>query len=263
LSDDINSTVDALKEYMGREAKLIQKDLNFAKSIQLSALPTDFPVNDKFELHATMDTAKEVGGDFYDFYFVDNDHLCILIADVSGKGVPAALFMMQSKTIIKSYIEAGMPLEDAMNIANKKLCQVNNAGMFVTVWCGILDLNTGVLDYVNAGHNQTLIKNTDEYKFLECKPGFVFGAVDMVKYRLQTVKLEKGAEIYLYTDGVCEATDVNEALYGNDRMVSWANGMKAVSSKEFCEKMLDDVKSFAGEAEQSDDITQLHVKYYG
>jgi len=267
LSEDINQTVDSLKEYMGKEAKMIRKELSFAKQIQYSALPSTFPPfpsYKEFELYASMNAAKEVGGDFYDFYLVDDRHLCILIADVSGKGVPAALFMMQSKSIIKSYMESKIPLEQAINQANKKICETNSANMFVTVWCGVIDLDSGILEYVNAGHNQPLIKNgTNEFKFLECKAGFVFGVMDMINYKSQKIQLEKGSLIYLYTDGVTEATNTNLELFGNDRMLNSANDNIYADVSEFCNNMTKCINDFTDGAEQSDDITQLYFKYNG
>jgi len=266
LSGHINTTVDSLKEYMGKETKLIQQELAFATDIQHSALPSTFPPfpsHHEFDIYASMSTAKEVGGDFYDFYLVDDNHLCILIADVSGKGVPAALFMMQSKTILKSYIESKIPLNEAFDLANKKICESNKANMFVTIWCGILDLKTGDMQFVNAGHNSPLIKQKDEFVFLKSKRDLIFGAIDSINYNIQNVKLEKNAELFLYTDGINEAMSINNKLFGNDRMLECANNSKTNSSQEFCEKMMTSVKEFTKDAEQSDDITELHIKYFG
>ncbi|MDD5952366.1 MAG: SpoIIE family protein phosphatase [Oscillospiraceae bacterium] len=216
LSDDINATVTTLKHYIEAEAARIDKELEFAKSIQHSALPSVFPPypnRTEFDIYATMDTAKEVGGDFYDFYLLDQDHLAFLIADVSGKGIPAALFMMTAKTLIKSLAEAGNAVNDVFTLANEKLCENNEAGMFVTAWMGILDLKTGLVEFANAGHNPPLMrKKGGEFTYLKSRAGFVLAGMEGIHYRKNELQLEPGDEIYLYTDGVTEATDLNEAL---------------------------------------------------
>jgi len=267
LSEDINATVDALKEYIGKEAKMIQKELAFAKDIQDSVLPSlteEITSNKHFDIYASMNTAKEVGGDFYDFYLIDDKHLFILIADVSGKGVSAAMFMMQSRTIIRTLIESKIPLEKAIRQANKKLCESNSAQMFVTVWCGILDLETGTLEYVNAGHNKPLVKiNNGKFKYLEGNAGFVLAGIDGFNYKSETIQLNKNDEIFLYTDGITEALSVDEKLYGENRLLDLVNNSQISSSKEFCEAVIEDVHEFSKGKEQSDDITMLHVKYIG
>jgi serine phosphatase RsbU (regulator of sigma subunit) len=174
LSDDINSTVDTLKKYIAEAETRIDTELAFAKTIQHSSLPNvhpNFSDCKKFDIWATMYTAKEVGGDFFDFYFLDDDKLVFLIADVSGKGIPAAMFMMTSKTLLKGYAEAGMSIEEVMETANNKLSNGNEAGMFVTVWMGVLNLQTGVVTYANAGHNPPLVKRSKgefEYAYHSC-----------------------------------------------------------------------------------------------
>jgi len=267
LSEDINHTVDTLKHYMDKESKKIQDELNFAKEIQHSSLPSTFPPfpnYHEFDIYASMDTAKEVGGDFYDFYLTDDRHLCIIIADVSGKGVPAAMFMMQSKTIIKSLMESGLSVEKAFTVANEKLCEHNTAQMFVTSWIGLLDLDTGVLNYANAGHNPPLIKHGDNsFEYLKSRPGLVLAGMEGVNYRLQTTTLNKGDELYLYTDGVTEAQSINNELFTEERLLDSVNKASNIGAKEFCESILTDVKDFTKDAEQSDDITMLYLKYYG
>ena len=179
LSDDINSTVLTLKRYIAEAAARIDKELKFAKAIRHSAIPMVFPpypAHGEFDIYATMDTAKEVGGDFYDFYFVGESKLGFLIADVSGKGIPAAMFMMTAKTLIKGYAESGKSVDEVFTIANAKLCESNEAGMFVTAWMGILDITTGLLEFANAGHNPPLVRHVDgRFEFLKSKSGlFVF-----------------------------------------------------------------------------------------
>lgn len=264
LSDDINTTVLALKHYIAEAAARIDKELEFAKAIQHSALPSVFPpypdIKD-FDIYALMDTAKEVGGDFYDFYFVGPNKFAFLVADVSGKGIPAAMFMMTAKTIIKGYAESGKDVNDVFTLTNKKLCENNDANMFVTAWMGIIDLDTGVVEYANAGHNPPLIKHKNgKFEYLDSKAGFVLAGMDMVKYKKQTLTLEKGDEIYLYTDGVTEATDSNEELYGEERLINHLNSLGKHTCKEICESVKGDVDKFVGEAPQFDDITMVSFK---
>jgi len=187
LSDDINSTVDTLKRYIADAAARIDTELAFAKAIQHSALPSVFPPypnRPEFDIWAYMNTAKEVGGDFYDFYFVDDDTLAFLVADVSGKGIPAAMFMMTAKTLLKSYAESGMSVEEVFTHANEKLCEGNEAGMFVTAWMGFLNTKTGLVTYANAGHNPPLVKRSDgSVAYLRSRPGLVLAGMEGIRYR--------------------------------------------------------------------------------
>lgn len=267
LSDDINSTVVTLKSYIAEAAARIDKELEFAKSIQHSALPSVFPPYPnvkEFEIYASMDTAKEVGGDFYDFYMLGNQKLAFLIADVSGKGIPAAMFMMTSKTMIKSLAEAGNPIQDVFTLANEKLCESNEAGMFVTAWMGMLDLKTGKVEFVNAGHNPPAVrKNGGNFDYLRTRTGFVLAGMEGIRYKKNELQLEPGDEIFLYTDGVVEATDVSEHLYGDERLLNVLNENCSTDVKHLCEIVKEDVDQFAGEAPQFDDITMLHLKYNG
>lgn len=267
LSNDINATVDTLKRYIKEAEERIDAELAFAKAIQHSALPTVHPLYDnrkEFDIFASMHTAKEVGGDFYDFYFIDEDHLAFLIADVSGKGIPAAMFMMTSKTIIKSYAESGMSVEEVFTHANEKLCEGNDAGMFVTAWMGILNIRTGKILFANAGHNPPLVKHADgTFEYLKSRAGFVLAGMDGVRYRKNELDLAPGDAIYLYTDGVTEATDLNEELYGEDRLHAVLQKYKDESMEVICSEIKKDVDLFAGEAPQFDDITMLALKYNG
>ena len=267
LSNDINATVDTLKRYIKEAEERIDAELAFAKAIQHSALPTVHPLYDnrkEFDIFASMHTAKEVGGDFYDFYFIDEDHLAFLIADVSGKGIPAAMFMMRSKTIIKSYAESGMSVEEVFTLANEKLCEGNDAGMFVTAWMGILNIRNGKILFANAGHNHPLVKHSDgTFEYLKSRAGFVLAGMEGVRYRKNELVLEPGDAIYLYTDGVTEATDLNEELYGEDRLHSILEKYKDETMEVICSEIKKDVDLFAGEAPQFDDITMLALKYNG
>ncbi len=267
LSDDINSTVLTLKRYIAEAAARIDKELEFAKTIQHSAIPTVFPPypgHSEFDIYAAMDTAKEVGGDFYDFYFVGENKLGFLIADVSGKGIPAAMFMMTAKTIIKGYAESGKSVDEVFTIANEKLCESNEAGMFVTAWFGVLNLLTGKVAFVNAGHNPPLVRHKDStFDYLKSKPSFVIAGMEGMKYRRNEIFLSPGDEIYLYTDGVTEATDSENRLYGEERLVRFLNTLHGLSGEEICHAVKADVADFVGDAPQFDDITMLYLKYNG
>ena len=264
LSDDINQTVSTLKRYIAEAAARIDKELEFAKEIQYSALPSVFPPypNRKdFEIYAHMITAKEVGGDFYDFYMLGDSTLAFMIADVSGKGIPAAMFMMQAKTIIKDLAESGLELPEVFATANKKLCENNDAGMFVTAWMGILDLKTGRLKFVNAGHNPPLVRQADgEFAYLKARSGMVLAGMDGIKYRQNELQLTPGDQIFLYTDGVTEATDKNNQLYGEERLLETVNRNIVMDTRKLCEAVKSDVDQFVGEAPQFDDITMLSVE---
>ena len=267
LSDDINSTVDTLKKYIADAAARIDAELAFAKAIQHSALPSvfpPFPTRKEFDIWATMDTAKEVGGDFYDFYFVNKDTLAFLIADVSGKGIPAAMFMMNAKAVLKSYAESGLDVNKVFTLGNEKLCEGNDAGMFVTAWMGFLNTETGEVTFANAGHNPPLVRHADgSFEYLKVRAGFVLAGMEGVKYRKNELQLAPGDIIYLYTDGVTEATNINDELYGEDRLLALLNANKEASMEELCKLVKEDVFAFAGEAPQFDDITMLALKYCG
>ena len=267
LSDDINSTVVTLKHYIAEAAARIDRELEFARSIQHSAIPTVFPPypgHSEFDIYATMDTAKEVGGDFYDFYFVGENRLGFLIADVSGKGIPAAMFMMTAKTIIKGYAESGKPVDEVFTTANEKLCESNDAGMFVTAWMGVLDTVTGRVEFANAGHNPPLVRHAGGgFEYLRSKPCFILAGMDGIKYRKNEFTLAPGDEIYLYTDGVTEATDSENNLYGEERLLALLNSMGDLSGEEICRAVKADIDAFVGDAPQFDDITMLYLKYNG
>ena len=267
LSNDINTTVDTLKRYIADAAARIDAELAFAKAIQHSALPSVFPPypgRNEFDIHAAMFTAKEVGGDFYDFYFVDEDTLAFLIADVSGKGIPAAMFMMQSKTLLKSCAESGMSVEQVLTTANEKLCEGNDAGMFVTAWMGLLNVKAGLVTFANAGHNPPLVRQADGcFQYHKTRAGLVLAGMEGVRYRRFELQLQPGDTLYLYTDGVTEATNAAQELYGEKRLLTLLNKSHATSAQAICEAVKVDVDAFVGEAEQFDDITMLCLTWYG
>ncbi len=262
LSDDINSTVATLKRYIAEAAARIDKELEYAKQIQLSALPTNFPKDEDYKIFAQMIAAKEVGGDFYDFYKLNETTVAFLVADVSGKGIPAAMFMMTAKTIIKDLAESGLPVNEIFTKANQKLCENNESGMFVTAWMGILDIPSGKLKFANAGHNPPLVKRADgKFEYLKTRAGFVLAGMEGVRYRESEMTLNCGDRLFLYTDGVPEATDTNTQLYGEERLLSFMNENLDVESTELLPKLKNNIDEFVGEAPQFDDITMLMFDY--
>jgi|GEM_PF-65766 len=267
LSNDINTAVDTLKHYIDATEKKMDDELQYAKKIQHSALPSVFPAFPEikeFDIFASMHTAKEVGGDFYDFYLLDNNHLAFLIADVSGKGIPAAMFMMTAKTLIRSLAENGLAVADIMTGANERLCENNEAGMFVTAWMGVLNIETGDLDFVNAGHNPPMLYRKGEtYEYLKTRPGLVLAGMDGIRYRTQSVKLNPGDKLFLYTDGVTEATNAQTELFGEDRLKEYLNSITDKNPEDSIKGTKEAVDAFVGEADQFDDITMLMIEYAG
>ena len=266
LTEGINTTVGALRALAEESEKRIERDLATAKTIQESALPSTFPpfpeVSD-FDIFASMDAAKEVGGDFYDFFLIDDHKLVFLIADVSGKGIPGALFMMAAKTEIENYMSTGMEPADAIASANLRLCANNDAGMFVTVWAAVLDYKTGELTYVNAGHNPPLLLrgDGDSWEWLRERCGPFLGTFEIAKYRQEKLTLGLRDKLLLYTDGVNEAFSVDEEEYGNDRLEAFLNSHADLHPEELVHALRGDVYRWAKGAEQSDDVTILSLEY--
>ncbi len=242
-----------------------EAELSIASNIQRDMLPGVFPAfpdRDEFDIYAIMEPAKDVGGDFYDFFLVDDTHLAVVIADVSGKGVPAALFMVISKTLIKNQTQPGIPLGDVFTRVNEQLCENNNECMFVTAFMGVLNLTNGCFEYVNAGHNPPLIKRADgDFDFLKIRPGFVLAVMEGMSYRSDEITLNEGDRVYLYTDGVTEATNTNKKLYGDERLRSTLNQGKSLPLPELSHNIHTDIDVFVGSADQFDDITMLALEY--
>ncbi len=263
LSEDINKTVAALRGYIEAAKQQIKEELKMAALIQDSALPKNFKLpSDNIELYALMTPAKTVGGDFYDFFYINTDYLCLVIADVSGKGVPASLFMMRAKTAIKNYARTGMGPAELLKRANNTLCEGNDAEMFVTVWLGILDLNTGLMKCSNAGHEYpVLMRAGGEYELLKDRHGLVLAAMENVPVREYEIQLNPGDRLMVYTDGVPEAINEKNEAYGTQRLVRRLNLRKDASQELALEDVLRDLRSFAGNAEQFDDITMLGLTY--
>ena len=262
LSDDINSTVSTLKQYIAEAAARIDKELEYAKQIQLSALPANFPDDEDYGIYAQMIAAKEVGGDFYDYYQLDESRVAFLVADVSGKGIPAAMFMMTAKTIIKDLAESGLSVNDIFTKANEKLCENNESGMFVTAWMGILDLKTGKLQFANAGHNPPLLKRADgSFEYLKTRAGFVLAGMEGISYRVGELMLTPGDRMFLYTDGVPEATNADNKFYGEDRLLKFMNENSTVDAAALLPALKANIDEFVGDAPQFDDITMLLFDY--
>lgn len=268
LSDDINLTVATLKNYIALEAARVDEELALARSIQLSSLPSvfpPFPEHSEFELYAQARPAKEVGGDFYDFFLLGDEHLALVIADVSGKGIPAALFMMTSKTLIKNLAESGLPVEEVLRRANEQLCRNNEDDMFVTCWLGIVNLRTGLLRFANAGHNPPAIREGSDARFrlLKTRPGFVLGGLDGISYRKNEMQLLPGSQLYLYTDGVPEAENESKELYGDQRLLECLDAHVEEDPMTLCQSVADSVDAYTGSEPQFDDMTMIAFAYKG
>ena len=252
------ASVTAEKERIGAE-------LDVATNIQASMLPCIFPPypdRDEFDVYATMNPAKEVGGDFYDFFMVDDKHIAIVMADVSGKGVPAALFMVIAKTLIKDHTTKDVDLGEVFTEVNNLLCESNSGGLFVTAFEGVLNLETGEFRYVNAGHETPFIcKKGDIFEPYKIKSAFVLAGMEGMMYRAGTMTLEPGDKVFQYTDGVTEATDSNNKLYGMDRLGKILAENSDKLPTELLPAVKADIDAFVGEAPQFDDITMLCLHY--
>ncbi len=265
LSDDINQTVTTLKGYINEAEKRMEEELKLASFIQESALPHVFTHSRKdFEIYALMKPARYVGGDFYDFFFTDTDKLALVIADVSGKGIPAALFMMRVKTAILNAARMGKSSSETLYEVNNSLCEGNEAEMFVTAWLGIIDLKTGRMSCSNAGHEYPVFcHGGGDYELVKDDHGLVLGAMENVPMKEYTLQMQPGDRLFVYTDGVPEAIDKDEKAYGTGRLVDKLNELKEEPQKETLEKVHHDIVKFVREAEQFDDITMLGFTYIG
>lgn len=245
----------------------IESELNLATRIQADMLPNiypAFPDRSEFDIYATMDPAKEVGGDFYDFFLVDDDHLCMVMADVSGKGIPAALFMMASKIILANNAKMGKSPARILTDTNALICSNNREEMFVTVWLGILEISTGKLTAANAGHEYPILKDPDgKFNLVKDKHGFVIGGMDGSSYKEYELALKPGSKLFLYTDGVPEATDAHQELFGIERMIEALNANANASPNEILNTVRSHVDGFVKDSEQFDDLTMLCMEYKG
>ncbi len=266
LVNEIDSYTENLREVTA-EKQRIGTELDVASKIQRDMLPRifpPFPGRHEMDLFASMTPAKEVGGDFYDFYFIDHDHLVLTIADVSGKGVPASLFMVISKTLLKNYAQGGGSPKEILTYVNHQLCQNNDSFMFCTVWLGILNLRTGKLKVSNAGHEYPAIRRKDgSFELLEDQHNAPLGVRDGLRYRQYELTLQPGDCLFEYTDGVTEATDSSYELFGEERMIQVLNENPAASPENLIERIHGSIQTFVGEAPQFDDITMLCLEYLG
>lgn len=274
LADALSGMEKDIAEYMDdltaatAEKEKLNTELGLAAKIQQSVLTVDFPAfpdRTEFDICALMDPAKEVGGDFYDMLIIDDDHLAIEIADVSGKGVPAALFMMASKIVLSEKLKEGHTPAEVLELVNNNITARNEEEMFVTVWLGILEISTGKIVASNAGHEYPMIVHADgTAELIRDKHGFVVGGMPGMKYKDYELKLEKGDSIFVYTDGVPEATSVDSELFGTDRTLEVIGSCgKDPKPREIMKSVLDAVDEFTVGAEQFDDLTMLCLKYLG
>ncbi len=249
------------------EKQRIQESLKLAADIQMAMLPKEFPAfpgRDEFELFARIIPAKQVGGDFYDFFLIDEDHLCLVIGDVSGKGIPAALFMAVAKTYVAACTIPGRAPSEILAQVNDELCKESAHGMFCTIFYGVLNTKTGELEYSNGGHNPPfLVRQDGSCEPIEGTKGIALGAMEKMEFRVKKLTLNKGDTIFLYTDGVNEAMDAGENEYSYERLQEYLKSTSGRSVEDAVNGCLDDVSDFVKNANQSDDITVLMVRYNG
>ena len=262
----MKQTTEEYKRQKTESARL-DTELSMATRIQEDMLPSvfpPFPDRKEFDIYASMKPAKEVGGDFYNFFLIDDDTLGIIMADVSGKGVPAALFMMSSDILLQNYTLMKKSPKAALEEVNRQICKNNREEMFVTVWLGILDIKTGKLTAANAGHEKPAFKNPDgSFELYTDKHGMMVGYLDNVKYREYELTLEKGSKLFLYTDGVAEATNADEELFGTDRMIEALRSAEDGTPEDVLHAVDHAINDFVKDAPQFDDITMLCIEYFG
>ncbi len=273
LSDDLVLMMQEIDRYveevvsMTAEQERIGAELNVATQIQADMLPQvfpPFPDRNEFDLFASMTPAKEVGGDFYDFFLIDDDHLALVIGDVSGKGVPAALFMVISKTLIKNRAMSGGSPAEILTEVNKSLCEGNSSKMFVTVWLAILTISTGHVVEANAGHESPAIRHgEDGFSIYKTRHGFVMGGRKSLTYKEDAFDLEPGDVLFVYTDGVPEATDGKAELFGKERMLEALNRAQDCTPDELLPAVRREIDAFVGDAPQFDDLTMMALRYKG
>jgi sigma-B regulation protein RsbU (phosphoserine phosphatase) len=274
--DDLEITMQKTLEQITKEKAAvvnqeqlfsIQKDLQVAKNIQLSLLPRSFPPypnRKEIDIFATIDAAKVVGGDFYDFYFIDNEHLGFVMGDVSGKGISGAIFMAMTRTIIRTISKTGLTASKCMFDSNNLVCVESLDSMFVTVFYGILNVKTGEIEYANAGHCPPyILRNDGRLEKIPSSGNIVLGIMEDMPYKSNKIKLNKGEIIYIFTDGVPEAMNIRDELFSEKRLENLLSSLNSKSVEEICRTVVNHVKEFAGNAEQSDDITTLAIQFNG
>lgn len=263
MEQDINQYIEDIT-FVTAEKERIGAELNVATQIQADMLPGIFPAfpeRKEFDIYASMDPAKEVGGDFYDFFLIDADHLALVIADVSGKGVPAALFMVITKTLIKNQMMMGKYPKAVLEAVNNQLCENNEAEMFVTVWLAVYEISTGKVTAANAGHEYPAIRRAGgSFELFQDPHGFVLAGMEDVRYKEYGFELHAGDTLFVYTDGVPEATDAGHTLFGTERMLEALNAKGDANPMELIEEVKEEIDRFVGEAMQFDDITMLSLQ---
>ena len=273
LSEDVSALAEEMDDYLSRiehitaERERVKTELQTATQIQASMLPSifpPFPERAEFDIYASMDPAREVGGDFYDFFLIDDDHLCLVIADVSGKGVPAALFMMASKIVIANNAKMGKSPAQILTDTNASILRNSREEMFITVWLGILELSTGRLTAANAGHEYPVLQRPGEpYRLFKDKHDLVLGGMEGIRYRQYELTLAPGSRLFVYTDGVPEAANAQIEMFGTERMLTVLNQDAALSPEATLRNVRRAVDEFVQDAEQFDDLTMLCVEYKG
>ena len=254
------------QENITRRTSRIESELSLAREIQQNMLPEGSPSfggREDFDLGALMQPAKEVAGDYYDYQMLDDRYLAVLIADVSGKGVPAAFFMMRARTIMRNMMSEHRDPAVVLTETNRHLCEGNDKNFFVTAWLGILDTETGHMVYANAGHTPPALYQNGVYRYLKCAPGFVLGGLETMRFKNAELDLRPGDMIYLYTDGVDEAENTEHELFGNERLMNVLEEARNADMRQLCDIVKEKVEEYAGEAEQFDDITMLALRYLG
>ena len=266
MEKDMVKYIDNLTAFTADKERIVT-ELNLARNIQENSIPNTFPAfpdRKDLDIYASMTPARQVGGDFYNFFLVDNDHLAVVIGDVSGKGIPAALFMMVTNILISDRTMMGGTPGEILNFVNKSICEHNKAEMFVTIWLGILELSTGKLTAVNAGHEYPALRRAgSRFELLKDKHGFVVGGMDGVKYKDYEIQMQPGDKLFVYTDGVPEATDMDQQLFGTERMIEALNTDAGASPEQILGNVRMAVDGFVKEAEQFDDLTMLCLEYKG
>ena len=263
----VRHTIDLvrLQHDLEQENERIRSELAMASRIQSAMLPGIFPAfpeRKEFDIYASMDPVRGVGGDFFDFFFIDRNRLCLLIADVSGKGIPAALFMMASKIILADNAKSGKSPAQILQDTNEAICANNPEEMFVTVWLGILDISTGLLTTANAGHEYPALMHADgQFELFRDRHGLVVGGMPGVKYHEHSLQMYPGSKLFVYTDGVPEATDAENALFGTTRMLEALNAHANESPKQILHGVRQAVNEFVSDMEQFDDLTMMCLEY--
>ena len=266
LAETFNNMTKDIRN-ITKDRQRIESELSLAKAIQASSLPSvfpPFPDRHEFEIYAGMEPAKEVGGDFYDFYFIDENNFMFIIADVSGKGVPAALFMMTTKTLINYIAQLGLPPKEMIETINKRICENNKQGFFITLFAGIVNVETGKISYINCGHNPPAIKqNNGECRYLDLDSNIVLGAFDSAEFNVVEDQLNQGDTIFIYTDGITEAENLSGEQYGEERLLESIKNIKSDDVKIILEGIKENAETFTKGTAQIDDRTMLIFKYNG